>query len=407
MPTTRTGPGERASPAASLVSGEFLRHHDRLLRPALDVWAGELHRELDELKPGTAAGSAQLDAVSACMNKASFVIASTGNLDQALRLCRFQLEWVDRRARDIGEAGVLSNAVQPWVNIGRLYALRGDRRRALAHFRLALSLSRGRTTGLGPCRMTAKSWLAVVEAAPDLPDILWNVYALETIKGCMRDGRDEDVLGMIASLRRSVPAHCHGFITEGEILVLLRQGNATEAVARAERADPASAYDEAAFRLHKTTGLILLGQQERAFRLAFGTLAFLTNVEPRRPKDAPTLLRQLKYMGILMTAALNEPRYALAANLRGLDICATHDDQPLRHTFLRSALRLAPTHPSAVRWRQELRDLSRGCLYREVRGRAAEAVPVDRVPFSGLCTAIETAATPVGGISESRHERKE
>ncbi|MEU1377389.1 hypothetical protein ABZ442_27595 [Streptomyces triculaminicus] len=406
MPTTHTEPGKRALSATSLVSGEFLRHHDRLLRPALDVWADELHRELDELKPGTAAEPAQLDAVSSCMNKASFVIASTGNLDQALRLCRLQLEWVDRRARDIGEAWVLSHAVQPWVNIGRLHALRGDRRRALEHFRLAVALSRGRTAELGPCRMTAEAWSAVVEAAPELPDILWNVYTLETIKGCMRADRDEDALGLIASLRRAVPAHSHGFIAEGEILVLLRQGNAKEAVARADRADPASAYDEAAFRLHKTTGLIILGQQEPAFRIAFGTLAFLTNVEPRRPKDAPTLLRQLKHIGVLMTA-LNEPRYALAANLRGLDICATHDDQPLRHTFLRSALRLAPTHPSAGRWQRELRDLSRNGLYREVRGRGAEAVPVDGVPFSGLCRAIETAATPVGGVSESRRERKE
>ncbi|MEV4740155.1 hypothetical protein [Streptomyces sp. NPDC049555] len=385
-----------APPAGTVpIPGEFLRHHDRLLRPELEAWAEDLCRELEELKPASASTPGRLDAVSACMNKASFVIAATGDMAQAMRLCEFQLAWVAHRARDCSDAGILGHAVQPWINIGRLHALCGDIDRALAHFRLAECLSRRRTAVLGPCRIAAESWPAVTGAGPDLPGVLWNVYALESIKAYLTPPRCAELPAVISSLRRAVPERWHGFITEGEILGLLQQGKARQALARAGRADPSSAYDESAFRLHEVTGLILSQERTAAFDRALAAVAFLTNVEPRRPKDAPTLLRQLRRLGVLMEH-LEQPRYALAACLRGLDICAVHDDQPLRFAFLTTALRLAPAHPSAGAWEREHRRLTDHCWYADVRRRSPRrALP--RAPFRALGAAVEAAATAGGG----------
>lgn len=374
----------------SLASRDFLRHHERLLRPALDTWALELHQELDGLNVKSATDPSQLDAISACMNKASFVVASTGHLASALHMCESQLTWVAQRSQACSDAGILNHAIQPWINIGRLHALRGDRKSALPHFRLAERFSHQEPAVLGPCHLTADTWPAVIEAAPEVPHVLWNVYTLETIKGCLRVGDPAGALATISYLRRVVPARWHRFINEGEVLGLLHHGKAEQAVARAICADPGSAYDEAAFRLHEITGMILLGHSLQALRRAVGLVAFLTQVQPQpHSKDATTLLRQLKQLSLLMEA-LDEPRYALAANLRGLEICADHDDQPLRFAFLATALRLAPTHPAALGWEREHRHLMDHCLYAEVRrGHSSATEMLHRSPFLDLITAVE------------------
>jgi len=382
MPPPQTG-------IRSLASRDFLRHHERLLRPALDTWALELHQELDGLNMASATDPSQLDAVSACMNKASFVVASTGHLASAMHMCECQLTWVARRSLACSDAGILSHAIQPWINIGRLHALRGDRESASPHFRLAEQFSHQEPAVLGPCHLPADAWQAIIKAAPEMPHVMWNVYALETIKGCLKSGDSARALVTISYLRHTVPARWHGFINEGEVLGLLHHGKAEQAVAQAVCADPGSAYDEAAFRLHEITGLIMLGHCQQALRRAVGLVAFLTQVQPQRSKDAPTLLRQLRQLSILMEA-LDEPRYVLAATLRGLDICIDHDDQPLRFAFLATALRLAPTHAAVLGWEREHRHLIDHCLYTEVRrGRSSTAAVLDRLPFLGLITAVE------------------
>lgn len=382
-PQTRTA-------SRSLASRDFLRHHERLLRPALDTWALELHQELDGLNVASATEPNQLDAISACMNKASFVVASTGHLVSALHMCESQLTWVAQRSQACSDAGILNHAIQPWINIGRLHALRGDRKSALPHLRLAERFSHQEPAVLGPCHLPADAWPAVIEAAPVVPQVLWNVYALETIKGCLRAGDSAGALATISCLRRVVPAQWHGFINEGEVLALLHHGKAEQALRRTVCADSGSAYDEAAFRLHEITGLIMLGHSQQALRHAVGLIAFLTQVQPRlHSKEAPTLLRQLRQLSLLMEA-LDEPRYALAVNLRGLGICTDHDDQPLRFAFLATALRLAPTHAAALGWEREYRHLMDQCLYAEVhRGRTSATAMLDRSPFLGLITAVE------------------
>ncbi|MGW2866019.1 hypothetical protein [Streptomyces sp. NPDC001205] len=377
----------------TLASTEFLRHYDKLLRPALDVWARELLLEWQELDAASAAAPAELDAVSAWMNKAGFVVAATGGLETALYMCERQLAWVARRHRACAAPGILGHAIQPWINMGRLHALRGDRQRALAHFRLAEHLSQQKPVTLGPCSLPPNAWPAVLAAMPDVPQVLWNTYALETVKASLRADGGAGALTTIARLRRIVPPRWHAFLTEGQILGLLHQGSAELAVARATAADPTSTYDEAAFGLHETTGLILLGHTERARHRATGLLAFLAHTRPRpRSKDAPTLLRQLRHLALLLTA-LNEPRYALAAALRGLDICADHDDQPLRLGFLTTALELAPGQRAAAEWERDLHHLRHHSLYAEIHRGSGTAARWDQPPFTDLVRAAETAAT--------------
>ncbi|RSO50557.1 hypothetical protein DMH15_01145 [Streptomyces sp. WAC 06725] len=384
--------------ARAPVAREILRHYEKLLRPALDTWARELLTKWREVDTTPAADPGDLAIASAVLNKASFILAAAGHLDRALHLCHCHLSWVARLRRSGAGPGVLVHAVQPWINTGRLYALRADQRRAAPHFCLAERFSRRKAATLGPCELPADAWPAMLTADPDLPHVLWNTYALEHLKGSLGGGDGAEVLDTVARLRRDVPPQWHAFLTEGEILGLLYQGRAESALARAAEAPALSAYDESAFGLHEVTGLIQLGRTGQALHRARGLLAFLAHARPRpRSKDAPTVLRQLRHLGLLMEA-LNQPHYALAAALRGLDICATQDDQPLRLAFLSTALHLASHHSDAPDWAHQRRHLRDTSLYVGVRhGLGPDSpAPWDGTPFTDLVEAAEAAAANGG-----------
>ncbi|MFD5698197.1 hypothetical protein [Streptomyces lasiicapitis] len=378
---------------SALPSREFLRHHERLLRPPLDSWAHELYEELAGLDAASAGEPSVMESVSSIMNKTSFVMAAAGDMECARYICECQLRWVARRHHACLDASMLGHAFQPWINVGRLHGLMGDLKRALPHFTLGEMSAGEMRVSLGPCLVPENSWPAIFEAAPELRDVLWNAQTLETIKCYLKLN---DFVGMelaLARLRDTVPDTWHAFLTEGHILRLLHQGHADEAVARAADGDPTSAYDEAAFRLHEATALVLRGDTAQARQRSVELAVFLTQVRPNRPKDAPTLLRQLRQLARLLEAT-GEPRYALAVSIHGLDVCETHDDQPLRLRFLETALRLAgPGHPRAGAWGRARRALVERSLYREIRRGPGAPLDVRRHPaFARLIRAVELAA---------------
>jgi hypothetical protein len=382
--------------AARLVSRDYLVDQERLLRPALDDWATDLARELETARSALSptGDKALLDA-SVCMNQASFVVASAGGLEAASRMCESQLKWVAHHSKTNDNPALLNLAVQPWVNIGRLRALRGDAHGAVPHFRLAEDYRARRKADLGPCSLPAEAWLAMLEAEPLLPGVLWNVYVIESMKAYLMASDPARVLGIGAHLREVCPERTHVFISEGEVLALLRSGQVEQAVARAADERPSSFYGESAFRVHGLTGLVMLSRRQQAMGMATGLLAILTQTRPR-PADAPTLMRQLRQLGVLLEA-LQMPRYAMAAYLRGLDTCRDHDDQPLRFRFLASMLRLDPTHRSAGEWEREHAHLADRCLYAEVRRTlAAVTAPPKSPPLARLTAAVNAVLHTVG-----------
>src|SRR5215470_12886007 len=66
----------------------------RPLRGRLDKFANEVRKRLLELRGIQQPDSAERLAMSTCMNLAALVIASTGHLPIAKRLCELHLSWV-------------------------------------------------------------------------------------------------------------------------------------------------------------------------------------------------------------------------------------------------------------------------------------------------------------------------
>ncbi|MGW4874026.1 hypothetical protein [Streptomyces chartreusis] len=378
------------------VVADFMTGCDRQLRPPLDVWAMDLRRKLQSLG-GEGWDPDRVRSASTCMNLAALVVAHAGHLGAAERLCHAQLVWLAQLAAESGEASVLGNAVQPWVNLGRLRALGGSIEESLPHFRLAECLRDQQPVHLGPCHIPAEMWQPLVEAEPDLPDVLWNVFVLDQLKACLRSGDPACALTAAAALRDAAPTQTHRFITEGEVIALLRSGRAEGAFLKAAQAEPTTTSDEVAFLLHRIAASTVLGRRDEARRLAVGLTAFVTQLDVL-PAEPATFLRQAKQLALLLQQ-IAEPRYAWAVHLHGMRTCRVQMDEPLHLEFLDGALQLAPDHPSAGRWKSERDRLLASSLYAEVRRRRGASDGLTHPSVRDLIVTVETAALSAGPYS--------
>lgn len=361
------------------------------MRPALDRWAIELHGDLNSLSTVPQLTADKRRAMPAYMNLAALVVAHVGDLPTAKRLSELQLGWLARLASTSGDTSILVSALQPWINLGRLRALQGDARGARPHFLLAEYLRDRCPVQLGPCYFPASAWALALAAEPDTPQVLWTVCALEQIKAYLRAGDPGGALAIIPGLRSATPPETHRFIDEGEILALLHGGRAEEALDKAQKARSVRMSDEVAFLLHRVAAMARLEKEKLARELAIKLTAIVTRAELQYATP-PTLLRQLKVLGLLLET-LGENRYALAVYQHGADVCGKHDDEPLRLAFIEGTLRLAPSHPASTTWRAARDYLLERSLYAEIRRTHGMKPVLDHVAIRDMVSAAESIAT--------------
>ncbi|WNF01156.1 hypothetical protein PS467_40345 [Streptomyces luomodiensis] len=322
------------------------------------------------------------------MNLAALVVAHSGDVKTAERLCWLQLEWLARLSSDSGESFILHNTLQPWINVGRLRALQGDADGARRHFLLAEYMRDRRAVQLGPCSILAGAWPLILAAEPEIPGVLWNVYAIDQVKAYMRSGDPARALAVISGLRRVAPPASHPFITEGEILILLRSGRAKEALDKATNVTPERPSSEMAFLLHQVAAMVALGHEGRARRLAISLTALVTRTDLEYATPG-TFLRHLKQLGLLLEK-VSEFNYARAIYLRGLEVCDKHEDEPLRLEFVEGVLRLAPNDAASAKWRSRRDDLLGRSLYFEVRRKNGIRAAHDHPSIRHLVAAAES-----------------
>ncbi|MFJ8583479.1 hypothetical protein ACIRD2_02300 [Streptomyces sp. NPDC093595] len=376
------------------VAVDFMTDCDRQPRRPLDVWAADIRRGLQSLRGDQDWNHARVTSASAFMNLAALVVASSGDLPAAERLCRTQLTWLAQLASRSGEVSVLANALQPWINLGRLRVLAGDAEEALPYFRLAECLRDQEPVMLGPCHIEAGMWPVLVAAEPDLPDVLWNVFALDRLKAHLRSGDLARTLSVAAALRNVAPSAAHRYIAEAEIIALIRSGRAEDALQKATQAVHVTASDEIAFLLHQIAAAIVLGRREHARRRAVGLTVFFTQPGLRRAEPA-NHLRRLKQLALLLEE-LEEPHYALAVYTQGMKECRRQVDEPLQLDFIDGALRVVPDHHSASQWRGTLKNLLARSLYAEVRRKTGAAAALGHPAIRDLIHAVEAAAAAGG-----------
>ncbi|HUO89208.1 MAG TPA: hypothetical protein VMU08_08535 [Rhizomicrobium sp.] len=138
--------------AAPFLPSDILSDRGRIFRPPLMRWALSLARQFRN-PAHPSADPRHTYEVCALANNASLLFALAGESDFAETVCEKQLAWLHRRMLAGGGAAAASLAIQPWVNIGRLYRQRGESARALAQFAAIFPAPDGAPLAFGPFRL--------------------------------------------------------------------------------------------------------------------------------------------------------------------------------------------------------------------------------------------------------------
>jgi hypothetical protein len=133
MHTPPSRHADTAAPAAS-ITASLLIPLDRMARAPLPDWTGRLLASLDRSRASVRQTRLMAEKFGSIGNNAGLIAALRAEMQTAWSVTERQVWWLGRLARRSGDATVAAHAVQPWVNLGRLEALTGRWREALARF---------------------------------------------------------------------------------------------------------------------------------------------------------------------------------------------------------------------------------------------------------------------------------
>ena len=130
-----------------VIPGDTIVDSGRVLRKPIKEWGCQLlavirscsgkRPEIDTIVRGCTA-----------LNNAALLFAHAGRPEVAEGICQSQLDWLGRLRGELSETELSVMAIQPWVNLGRLYRRLCDYDRALPYFH-ALDARHGATVRIG------------------------------------------------------------------------------------------------------------------------------------------------------------------------------------------------------------------------------------------------------------------
>ncbi|HMG35494.1 MAG TPA: hypothetical protein VKM94_16265 [Blastocatellia bacterium] len=127
-------------------------------------------------------------------NLASLYQFAYGEFDRAEDLCKHASRICLALAERESSAGWTVQAIQPYINIGRIAATRGDLQKAISIFREVFSfINKEEDLMLGDRRVSASMVDRLVHASPTLPRLCRSVYLMDSIRALLIS-RDHDGL---------------------------------------------------------------------------------------------------------------------------------------------------------------------------------------------------------------------
>jgi hypothetical protein len=333
---------------------------------------------LDRAPTGGYEGALQRQSA---MNNAALIFAYLGETSRASEICEYQLTLVAEAMRvhqDPESSAYLTMAIDPWVNLGRLLAMRGDAEAATSHFADIFALRSGADRRLGPCAISADAWLAARSTDLRLDEVTEAVYVTDSLKALFSAGKFSAAAEFVKALSWTHTTSLRWLAAEAKIIALAGLKRHEEILAEtAAEPDDATLYVKAIFTQHNIESRVELGD-DHAGRLATG-LAVLLLSGALDQVPAASFMRFTARCGNVLQLLAERPM-ARAVRLRGLEIARQLRDQPGEWGFL-CALRDSTDPPtSRHEWDAAHRELLSRCHYRSVR--AAENLPL--VPSAEL-----------------------
>jgi hypothetical protein len=364
---------ERSGGLAPAIVAAILMPQDRIPREPLAAWAERLAGALEQARRSIRAPRRLAGEVEGIGNNAGLIAAHRGDLDVAWRLTEHQVWWHGRLARRSGEPTATAHAVQPWVNLGRLEALAGRWREALARF-----------AGLGTCRVVSRleigcirvggeAWAAVTRSREEFMRLMEAVYVTDSLKAMLLNRRFE-LVHPFAARCEDGDGTLRWICEEACVLAECRLGDFGAAAARASgAARQAKAWNRAVLRLRAAEAHACGGEIDRAAEILAQIASVVRQLSPEQKAKPELMPITARLAGACHEVGLAADAYGVARDV--LEGARTANDEPIQIEMLRL---LAATAPDEEReaWSEAARAAEESTDYARYRRGGPRPNPV-------------------------------
>ncbi|HEX8695753.1 MAG TPA: hypothetical protein VF746_25280 [Longimicrobium sp.] len=360
------------SHAAALPGVRLLTVNEQPARRPLGAWAEDLSGSLaTALAEPDVIGRAR--TVTGCGNNASLILAHAGRLDDAERVVRAQVAWLQAGADRTGEGALLALALQPWINLGRLHALRGHAAAALRHYAEVRACRMDAPVSLAGRAIIPAHWKAAGWEPAGLERFARTAWAIDGLRVLLAAGRWAEVREMADGDAERGAGGAAAFLREARWIALGREGRVDVALAQVEPAVRAgSVWDRMVAHVRRAELLLLAGDETSAA----GTLGELVAVFGRMGGLEGLQLPALLIVQALAALAVLHVPSAAARTLAGRVAAGARrlDDEVMEIEILRL---LAASDRPAERARRadELRRRTDATGYARLRPRDRPPAP--------------------------------
>lgn len=251
-------------PRAPLPGARLLTVNEQPVRRPLDAWSADVLGDIDAAlaQPGVAE---RARTVTGCGNHASLVLAHAGRADDAERIVRAQVAWLQAGADRTGQGALLALAVQPWINLGRLHVLAGRADAALRHFAEVRACGMDAPVTLAGRVVHPADWAAAGWEAAELARFGRSAWVIEGLRARLAAGDWAGAREMADGEGDGDAGGAAAFLREASWIALGREGRADAALARMEPAlRGGGAWDRMVAHLRRAELLLLAGDEARA-----------------------------------------------------------------------------------------------------------------------------------------------
>lgn len=314
-----------------------------------------------------ASAGAALDHLTFCANNASLVLAHAGDRAGARAVCDAQIAWVARAGEQNPDLRIY--AVQPWLNLGRLRLLEGDRAGALEHF-----------TAIDPRPALVRF------GELEVPDGAWErarvtrahrcaMFAVDTLRTLLGGGEVAAARAFVEELADHASGVALDVLADARLAALMLGGETSAAVALAvalAKDDPS--VRGAAFATRLVEALLLADDREQASLACDALAGRLARLASEAPADL--FLGFLFGRGAELARLLGRDDLARRLGLAALSTARAIGDEVLA---IESSDGLVRAHPDDASYAAARHALRANTAYRRFRESTATLPVLERL----------------------------
>lgn len=351
----------------------MLLPHDRIARAPLGKWAGQLIASLGIALKEARNSRPLARQIAGIANNAALVATHHGETARAWILCERQCCWNDRLSRRSRDVAISANAIQPWVNLGRLEALSGDVRASLERFGHLNDYRETDRLRLGTITVGGTGWQAVAASKGEFQQNLDTVYVVDSLRALQMNHRFVEAIAFASALQAHIPESLTLRADEAVIVSRCRledfDGARQVAVSAAKRV---RGWPRAVFGLRLAEVLVCAGDRGGAASVLGPSAAAVRMVSPETKHDLEVLYMISRLCTACGEVGLEDEMLALARDV--YDGASKADDEVFQIESLRILAEHAPA-PERGRWREELDRLEETTEYVRYRRGGKPATP--------------------------------